>query len=87
MRRLIEKGSFEMTNSEIADAWAEHYLKRHDRHVSRQVCTLISELIRAKCNFDSSDISPAFRVIVVLDTVGIPAEQFETVKGEETARR
>jgi hypothetical protein len=76
-----------MTNSEIADAWAEHYPKRHDRHVSRQVCTLISELVRAKSNFDSSDISPAFRVIVVLDTMGIPGKQFETVKSEETPHR
>ena len=76
-----------MTNSEIADTWAEHYPKRHDRQVSQQVCTLISELVRAKSNFDSSYISPGFRVIVVLDTIGIPGEQFETVKGEETARR
>jgi len=76
-----------MTNSEIADAWAEHYPKCHDRHVSRQVCALISELVRARSNFNSSDICPAFRVIVVLDTIGIPVEQFETVKGEETARR
>ena len=76
-----------MTNSEIADTWAEHYPKRHDRQVSQQVCTLISELVRAKSNLDSSYISPGFRVIVVLDTIGIPGEQFETVKGEETARR
>ena len=76
-----------MTNSEIADTWAEHYPKRHDRQVSRQVCTLISELVCAKSNFDSSYISPGFRVIVVLDTIGIPEEQFETVKGEETERR
>ena len=76
-----------MTNSEIANAWAEHYPRRYDRQVSRQVCNLISELVRAKSNFDSSDINPAFRVIVVLDTIGIPQEQFETVNGEDTARR
>jgi hypothetical protein len=76
-----------MTNSDIADAWAEHYPRRHDRQVSRQVCNLISELVRAKCSFGSSDINPAFRVIVVLDTIGIPQEQFETVNGEDAGGR
>jgi hypothetical protein len=76
-----------MTNSEIADAWAEHYPRRHDRQVSRQVCNLISELVRAKSSFDSSDNKPAFRVIVVLDTIGIPQEQFDTLNGEDIAGR
>lgn len=76
-----------MTNSEIADAWAEHYSRRHERQVSRQVCNLISELIRAKSSFDSSDINPAFRIIVVLDTIGISQEQFETFNGEDSAGR
>jgi hypothetical protein len=72
-----------MEDLEIGTIWAAEFPKWQDDTQSNQICRIICELIRLRANLvtDPKAQTAEERLQYVLDSCGIPREQFDEVSG------